>query len=548
MAWNRIGNFAALSLAFIFAACGGDSGSNGKTETDESSQAETFDDLPNCSKNREGETIAVLDDRKTYVCTNGRWEYLNEVPDTVKTEDDLSACLEKNEGKIAFVTKNSTVWGCFDKRWEELGTAYENADALPNCSDKREGNRAYVVDDKESLICSDGKWENSSSQSQNHGGNSNDGQKSSSSNKESSSSSVEKSSNESSSSDSSESSSKESSSSVDEKSISSAEQSSSSAESTIVYGALTDERDGQKYKTVKIGEQTWMAENLNFDYKIDGKRYGSYCYNDEPDSCAIYGRLYTWATAMDSAALFSDDAKGCGDSTACEVVRVQGVCPENWHLPSQGEWEVLFRKIDGDDMSKQRLSVDGSSIKSKDKWRNNGVGTDVYGFSALPGGCLWCGKGWSGVPGSDMYSGEGGITYFWTANSEIGDVYASYVMLKDSAFIYGAPKKYAFSVRCIKNISAKESIHLDLSKGQTIIIPAETNVYAVMPKCGKSFVGNLSCNALDISYFKMQFGDIEYIREDYTDNGREILERYCGEENVLITATARIQCHIDQGW
>lgn len=541
MALNKFGNFAALSLALIFAACGGDSGSNGKTETDESSQAETFDDLPNCSKNREGETIAVLDDRKTYVCTNGRWEYLNEVPDTVKTEDDLSACLEKNEGKIAFVTKNSTVWGCFDKRWEELGTAYENADALPNCSDKREGNRAYIVDDKESLICSDGKWENSSSQSQNHGGNSNDGQKSSSSNKESSSSSVEKSSNESSSSDSSESSSKESSSSVDEKSISSAEQSSSSAESTIVYGALTDERDGQKYKTVKIGEQTWMAENLNFDYKIDGKRYGSYCYNDEPDSCAIYGRLYTWATAMDSAALFSDDGKGCGDDTLCVVSNVQGVCPENWHLPSFSEWSLLLSEIGNVDPVVIGKGIDASLFKADSKWRNNGLGINAYGFSALPAGCRDCGWG-----NNLIYSGEGGITYFWTASESMGNS-SSYILMKDSVYIYDSKKSIGYSVRCVKNIyREKMTKNIEVRDRENFEIPFNTVLHASMPKCGSVGQGLINCQTKSGTICSIvDFGDLKIntCESVLTNILKDSVTNYCGR-NITISSTENTICNV----
>ena len=77
-------------------------------------------------------------------------------------------------------------------------------------------------------------------------------------------------------------------------------------EDNCEYGTLTDDRDGQTYKTVKIGEQWWMAENLNYRYiqqTYNGgeKDSSSYCYNDDPANCEKYGRLYLWSAAMDSA-------------------------------------------------------------------------------------------------------------------------------------------------------------------------------------------------------------------------------------------------------
>ncbi len=133
-------------------------------------------------------------------------------------------------------------------------------------------------------------------------------------------------------------------------SFSSSIETSSSSWEPYSYGELIDKRDGQTYKTIKIGEQTWMAENLNYAYlqPTSTKDSSSECYNNEPDSCAKYGRLYLWSAAMDSAAIFSKDGKDCGDwkyqnvyeNPSCNTQPhkgVQGVCPESWHIPTKSD-------------------------------------------------------------------------------------------------------------------------------------------------------------------------------------------------------------------
>lgn len=141
---------------------------------------------------------------------------------------------------------------------------------------------------------------------------------------------------------------------------------------TVEHGVLTDKRDGQTYKTVKIGKQTWMAENLNFETE------NSTCYNNESE-CNEYGRYYSWDDAMDSTATFSNEGKGCGYGLVCDVSRARGICPEGWHLPSIEELDTLMASVGG-------YSVAGKNLKSKEGWPDSSKGIDAYGFSLLPAG------------------------------------------------------------------------------------------------------------------------------------------------------------------
>jgi uncharacterized protein (TIGR02145 family) len=110
---------------------------------------------------------------------------------------------------------------------------------------------------------------------------------------------------------------------------------------------LIDNRDGKEYKTVKIGEQVWMAENLNYDAE------GSVCYENNPANCAKYGRLYNWETAMK-------------------------ICPKGWHLPNFKEWDKLYRFADGNKgtESPYNSKTAGKYLKANGGWNEDGNGTE----------------------------------------------------------------------------------------------------------------------------------------------------------------------------
>ena len=158
----------------------------------------------------------------------------------------------------------------------------------------------------------------------------------------------------------------------------------------VSHGTMTDYRDGQVYKTVTIGGQTWMAENLNYAYlqPTDEFDSSSWCYDNNPDNCKEYGRLYLWSAVMDSVALFSDDGKDCGClhiegvhgamvSEAClNLSSIRGICPEKWHVPSKKELDELSTK----------LNTYARLIKSTDGWQDEGNGSNALGMNILPSG------------------------------------------------------------------------------------------------------------------------------------------------------------------
>ena len=212
----------------------------------------------------------------------------------------------------------------------------------------------------------------------------------------------------------------------------------------IDYGTMTDSRDGKVYKTVTIGDQVWMAENLNFDPgqggSGDAKYDWSWCYDNEPKKCDVAGRLYTWAAAIDSVKLATDtkNPQACGDGKKCALPdTVYGICPPGWHLPSKAEFGTLLTVMGGQ-------STASNVLKSQSGWAESKNGTDAFGFSALPVG------GWAPLYGFFL-AGNG--AYFWSATGFDAD-YAEHLGIdydKENTFLDFAYKHGGSSVRCIKN-------------------------------------------------------------------------------------------------
>jgi len=179
-------------------------------------------------------------------------------------------------------------------------------------------------------------------------------------------------------------------------------------------GTFTDTRDGKIYKTVKIGEQVWLAENLN--YEADGSK----CYDNKPANCKKYGRLYNWQTAKE-------------------------VCPKGWYLPSKSDWKVLTEAIGGE-------MTEGRYLKANRGWNESGNGKDKYGFSALPGG-------FGNYGGSFEDVGDYGS---WWCSSVDGNLNAHIRYIgydSNDANWDSSGYDYLNSVRCLQDTNPKEPLN-----------------------------------------------------------------------------------------
>jgi len=186
---------------------------------------------------------------------------------------------------------------------------------------------------------------------------------------------------------------------------------------------FTDSRDSKKYRTVKVGNLTWMAENLNFKTK------SSVCYGNNESNCKKYGQLYNL-----------DDATKA--------------CPAGWRVPSDKDWNNLAVAVGGKSKGDGAWEDAGAMLRSKigwDGWKNDdgkallGDGIDKFGFSALPGGC--------GGEGNDFY--DAGEYACWWSITTCGTKCSSYQHMYYSEGenlyrYYGNYKTSLFSLRCVK--------------------------------------------------------------------------------------------------
>jgi uncharacterized protein (TIGR02145 family) len=200
-----------------------------------------------------------------------------------------------------------------------------------------------------------------------------------------------------------------------------------SSSSGLEMGIFTDSRDYQPYKWVKIGEQTWMARNLNLVKDENGNDIGGRCYDDDPKNCGSYGRLYDWATAMALPPSYNL-------SSYTLSAKHKGVCPSGWHIPTEVEWTTLIDYVEN---SNGCSNCAWKHLKSASGWSSYG-GLDTYEFNALPGG----------LGANSDFGGSGDLGLWWSANNYNNNAYP-YMLDSENFGLFAHDKSLLLSVRCL---------------------------------------------------------------------------------------------------
>lgn len=439
---------SVLALSFSLLSCNDNSSSGPDKKEGEGIE------VP-CNAENEGEVVNPADSDKEYICKNSSWNVVDSSRHCEDCKDEtiaisssssnnnviLSASDKSSSSVVATETKQSSSEQSTESSNSEVGDSSSSVETIEDeSSSSEETDESSSSEETAMFLCDDGvtyvldlancEVESSSSD---------DAEESSSSEN-----SVESSNNQDSSS------SEEESSSSDQVSTGICK---TEAEDNCVYGELYDVRDGQKYKTIKIGRQEWMAENLNYEVaKIPKSSVFSTCFrkwvsNENPnqemmDSCSKYGRYYGWAAAIDSVSLYNDYSMSCGEGSVCSSLNnmtVKGVCPENWHLPKVSEWRVLISFV-GEEKS-------ALFLKSVEYWTDS-PGIDAYGFSVLPAGFI------ENLSTSEFTS----QARFWTATDDNkylakAAVFNYFLDTKDEVSIASRWKSStdALTVRCVKD-------------------------------------------------------------------------------------------------
>lgn len=230
-----------------------------------------------------------------------------------------------------------------------------------------------------------------------------------------------------------------------------------------LYPYFVDSRDKQVYKTVTIGEQTWMAQNLNF--RADSSWCGGGVdHTTTEGDCNTYGRLYSWTTAMNIPEKY-DTTKAEGTDLIQDLHR--GLCPVGWHIPDISEWKTLYNYV----MAQNPDVPYDVQMKSDSLWENKSTadyksaaqpGMNLTGFNVLPAGVRSRSPlHWAAAVNNGLFINESNITYFITVSESTDShfsyqTFTGYILSNSHAYQVpdvssGYSKMMSASVRCIKN-------------------------------------------------------------------------------------------------
>ena len=215
-------------------------------------------------------------------------------------------------------------------------------------------------------------------------------------------------------------------------------------------GILIDPRDNQAYKTVMIGDQIWMAENLNFGTMINSTTGGDnndgeqtdndiiekYCYSDDGANCATYGGLYQWDEMMQYVATES----------------AQGVCPTGWHLPSDDEWKTLEMEF-----GMTQAEADATQFRGTDQGSQLAGNEPLWSNGLLDQNGVFRSSGFAGLPAgyhnsSGSFFNQSSNAYFWSSSESGGNAWRRNLFYDNPKVNrLGINMSYGFSVRCVQD-------------------------------------------------------------------------------------------------
>jgi uncharacterized protein (TIGR02145 family) len=445
-----------LILSLLIISCSEDNSSGPSNENGSGSQGS---EIP-CNTSNEGMVIKPADSETERICKDGVWEVVLSSSSSVQVVESSSSEIinipvpvnsSANENFSSIGEESSSSILSPGETTESSSSETEIIEQSSSSSEEivesssSEETKLYLCEDGETYVLDPANCEKVSSSSVIVVSSSSDNKPISSSSdiQESSSSEMSSSSvnQESSSSKAESSSSINISSSSNTESSSSGESSSSSLvftgvcktelEDYCTYGSLYDERDGQTYKTVKIGEQWWMAENLKFK-DADSTRLK--CQNDNNENCEMYGYLYSRKAALQD-------------------------CPLGWRLPMEDDLMQLRKFVSN---NKEKGKTIGQSLRSQNGgWDNTaiGAGVDAFGLNILSGG---------GYVGRDGFYNISKNAFFWQGDSVTSFPYCEYYTrvyydygVDDTDFVVGRQRADVcfncgsagnfFYVRCIKD-------------------------------------------------------------------------------------------------